>query len=142
MDSRHSSPENAPQPEMRRLSISSDTAKSGFATLFDNDFPGHHWMNGTEIFVRTWFREHERKLVAGVERLRMKLLMRADNGVRYIVLIRPHDGRALGDGKLLRTERKVVDLDLLARRIGCSLRGQNRSPDTANNSNEQYGHQE
>src|SRR6476619_7838550 len=69
-----------------------------------HDPAGHLRMNGTEIGVRARRREGERELLVGIQYLRLEHLVRAHQGVRDVVAIRPRHGVARHHSQLGRSE--------------------------------------
>src|SRR5690242_2143380 len=69
-------------------------------------------MQRAEILVAAWRRERVREGITGVECLRLEQSGARGDGVRYVVVVAPGDGRACLDPHCLRLEREVVDPDL------------------------------
>src|SRR3989441_258538 len=83
------------------------------ARLLHDDFAGHLWMNGAVIRIGAWIFELVRELLIRVQDRRGKLLVRAHDVVRHVVVVDPGHLRAGGNGQGRRRKTEVVDLDLI-----------------------------
>src|ERR1700739_1123881 len=87
--------------------------------LLDHDGCGHLRMDGAEIRIGSGLREGEGKLFVGIEDLGLEDAVRADDGVRDVVVIDPGNRGTWSDCDRGRAKAEIVDLHV---RSHCLLR--------------------
>src|SRR5579859_8215771 len=78
--------------------------------LLDHDGRGHFGVDGTEVRIVTGLREGKRKLFIGIEHLGFEDTVRADDGVRDVVVIDPGDRGSWSYSQRGRAKTEIVDL--------------------------------